>query len=179
MNAGESFIRDAAQKRGIDPEIALVVADYEGGREAPGKVGKFPTGWSFWQFQLHYGGAGYEYYGTEAGMGNDFTRLTGWQPGDISAWRDACRYALNWVRRVGWIRWYGAAAAGISQWQGINRQYFWDANSERWDFEVPRLPPPSATRVTYNRNEPPHPQNRSYDCSQEALEWALYALGRK
>lgn len=33
--------------------------------------------------------------------------------------------------------------------------------------------------VTYNRNEPAHPQEDSFDCSQESLEWALYALGRR
>ncbi len=34
-------------------------------------------------------------------------------------------------------------------------------------------------RVTYNRNEPAHPQEESFDCSQEALEWALWAYGRQ
>lgn len=33
--------------------------------------------------------------------------------------------------------------------------------------------------VRYNRNEPVHPQEDSFDCSQESLEWALFALGRK
>lgn len=33
--------------------------------------------------------------------------------------------------------------------------------------------------VTYNKNEPTHPQDKSFDCSQESLEWALWALGRK
>lgn len=33
--------------------------------------------------------------------------------------------------------------------------------------------------VTYNANEPAHPQDKSFDCSQESLEWALWALGRK
>lgn len=33
--------------------------------------------------------------------------------------------------------------------------------------------------VTYNANEPTHPQDKSFDCSQDSLEWALHALGRK
>lgn len=33
-------------------------------------------------------------------------------------------------------------------------------------------------RVTYNANEPTHPQEDSFDCSQESLEWALFSLGR-
>jgi len=176
---GESFIRDAASMRGIEEDIALRVADSEGGREAPGNVGRFPTGWSWWQFQLHYGGLGYEHYGTVAGMGNGFTQLTGWEPGDDRAWRDACRYALNRAKNGGWTPWYGAAHVGIGKWDGINRDFFWDANAEQWDFEGALPPPTSPTfRVTYNRNEPPHPQNRSYDCSQESIEWAMYALGR-
>ena len=36
------------------------------------------------------------------------------------------------------------------------------------------VPPP----YRYNRSEPAHPQEESFDCSQESLEWALYALGR-
>lgn len=39
-------------------------------------------------------------------------------------------------------------------------------------------PMPSPPPYTYNRDEPAHPQEDSFDCSQEALEWALYALGR-
>lgn len=34
-------------------------------------------------------------------------------------------------------------------------------------------------KVTYNASEPAHPQDKSYDCSQESLEWALWSLGRK
>jgi hypothetical protein len=178
LEQGEAFIRDAAAKRGIDPEIALRVADSEGGRAAPGLVGKFPTGWSWWQYQLHYGGAGYEHFGTVAGMGNGFTELTGWAPGDPNAWRDAARYGLNRAKASGWGAWYGAAHVGIGKWDGIDRSFMWDANSERWDYEgiVPVSP---SVMVTYNRNEPVHLQNRSYDCSQEAIEWSLWSLGRR
>lgn len=37
--------------------------------------------------------------------------------------------------------------------------------------------PPSV--VAYNRNEPAHPQEETFDCSQESLEWALWAWGRR
>lgn len=33
--------------------------------------------------------------------------------------------------------------------------------------------------VTYNKQEPNRLQEHSFDCSQESLEWALWALGRK
>jgi hypothetical protein len=36
-----------------------------------------------------------------------------------------------------------------------------------------------APRVVFNPQEPPHPQEEDFDCSQESLEWALYSLGRR
>lgn len=141
MDEGEAFIRQAAAARGIDAEIALRVADSEGGRAAPGLIGRFATGWSFWQYQLHYGGPDYPQFGTVAGMGVGFTELTGWQPGDPRAWRDACRYALNRARLAGWGAWYGAAAVGIGRWDGIQRGYPFDGNAEIWDYERPQEPP--------------------------------------
>ena len=71
----EGYIRKAAAQRGIDPEIAVRVAQSEGGTTEPARRGTFATGSSWWPFQLHYGGAGtpYEKYGTVAGMGNTFT----------------------------------------------------------------------------------------------------------
>lgn len=135
MNEIEAFVRDAAQRRGINPGIAVQVAKSEGGVDEPARRGTFATGSSWWPFQLHYGGPGYEYLGNVAGMGNGFTALTGWQPGDPAAWRDSVRYALNRAKASGWGAWYGAAHVGIGQWDGIDRAAPWDANGERWDYE--------------------------------------------
>jgi hypothetical protein len=81
------------------------------------------TGMSYWPFQLHYGGKGTPYAGwgsaSTAGMGNDFTSATGWQPGDWRAWKAATDWALNIARQDGWRQWYGAAANGIGRWDGI------------------------------------------------------------
>lgn len=33
--------------------------------------------------------------------------------------------------------------------------------------------------VKYNPQEPAHPQDKSFDCSQDSLEWAMWSLGRK
>jgi len=175
MTEYEAFIRDAARKRSIDPDIAVRVANSEGSVTEPARRGTFTTGSSWWAFQLHYGGAGYEFLGNVAGMGNGFTTLTGWQPGDPNAWRDAARYALNRAKASGWSAWYGAAHAGIGRWDGIDRTAIWDAASERWDYEDGAKP----VAVTYNKLEPVHPQEHSYDCSQDSLEWAMWALGRK
>lgn len=40
------------------------------------------------------------------------------------------------------------------------------------------LAPVETGKVRYNALEPAHPQNKSFDCSQESLEWAMFALGR-
>lgn len=169
----EDFLNIASVVRAIDPAVTRRVADHEGGTDEYAKRGTFLTGSSWWPLQLHYGGEGYEYLGTEAGMGNGFTALTGWQPGDPRAWRDSIRYALNRVRIGGWTPFYGAAAAGVGKWDGINRDAFWDANAEIWDYET------GAKRYTYNPNEPAHLQDKSYDCSQESLEWGLWSIGRQ
>lgn len=114
------YIRSAASARGIDPEVAIKVAQSEGGL-VPNRTGSFATGRSFWPFQLHYGGPGYESFGNVAGMGNAFTQKTGYQPGDPAAWRAATDYALDAARRQGWGAWYGARNVGITGYQGIDR----------------------------------------------------------
>jgi hypothetical protein len=121
----EAYIREAARKRGIDEEIALRIAEHEGGYDDndPARRGTFATGSSWWPFQLHYGGAGtpYAHYGTTAGMGNDFTERTGWQPGDPAAVFDSIDFALDHARRYGWSAWYGRGPAGVGEWDGIPR----------------------------------------------------------
>lgn len=121
VGSGEiaNYIRMAAMQRGIDPNVAVRVAMTEGGVTEPAARGTFATGSSWWPFQLHYGGPGYEYLGTVAGMGNSFTRDTGFAPGDPAAWRASVDYALDHAARRGWGAWYGAAAAGIGDWEGI------------------------------------------------------------
>jgi hypothetical protein len=172
MKEIEDFIRNAALIRGINPELAIRVAKSEGGVDEYAKRGTFATGSSWWSFQLHYGGPGYEYLGTVAGMGNGFTKLTGWQPGDPRAWRDAIRYALNRAKIGGWGAWYGAAAVGIGPWDGIDRAAPWDANAEVWDFEQP-----TSTAIIYDPSTPPERQVQSWVCSIRATAWMLKSLG--
>jgi tape measure domain-containing protein len=115
------YIRKDAKERGIDPDIAVRVAETEGGVTDPMEVGEFSTGKSFWPFQLHYGGAGtpWESWGDTAGMGNNFTAKTGWQPYDWRAWKASTDWALDEARKYGWGQWYGAAAHGIANGEGI------------------------------------------------------------
>ena len=116
----EGYIRQAAGARGIDPDIAVRVANSEGGM-VPNRRGTFKTGSSWTPYQLHYGGKGYEHLGTVAGMGNTFTAKTGYQPGDPEAWQAATDYALDAAKQQGWGAWYGARKQGITGFQGITR----------------------------------------------------------
>lgn len=180
----EAFIRDAAAMRGINPDIAVRVAETEGGVTEPARKGDFSgppwySGISFWAYQAHYGGAGTPYaaWGNTAGMGNGFTTLTGWQPGDPAAWRDCARYCLNRARTGGWGAWYGAASVGITDFMGIDRQVHFEPNAEVWDYETGSTVP--LPTVVYTPSEPPHPQDSDFDCSQDSTEWALWSVGRR
>jgi len=126
----QSYIDQAARARGIDPATAMTVAYFEGGRDPqkpeqpaftdPAIRGTFSTGSSWWPFQLHYGGQGYSQYGTAAGLGNEFTQQTGYQPGDPAAWRASVDFALDAALKRGWYpTWYGSKPGGVTQWQGI------------------------------------------------------------
>lgn len=176
MTEFESFLRAEAQRRGIDPEKAVTVANSEGGLTEPARRGTFPTGSSWYAFQLHWGGQGYEKYGTVAGMGNSFTALTGWQPGDPAAWRDAMRYALDTVKRGGWGPWYGAAARGITGFDGVNRTFVWNGTPvDEWDY---RKTPPKPVTITYNPDAPIDPQPDDWSCSVQSAQWLLRSIGR-
>jgi len=129
----QNYIDQAARARGIDPATAMTVAYFEGGRDPrnpnqpafsdPAVRGTFPTGSSWWPFQLHYGGPGYQQYGSVAGLGNEFSAQTGYQPGDPAAWRASVDFALDTALKRGWYpTWYGSKPGGITQWQGIPRQ---------------------------------------------------------
>lgn len=184
MTEYEVFLREAASLRGISPDVAVRVANTEGGLTEPARLGDFSgppwySGKSWWMLQAHYGGIGTPYaaWGHTAGMGNGFTALTGWQPGDPAAWRDACRYCLNRARTGGWSAWYGAASVGITQFMGIDRQHQFDPNTEVWDYETGQ--PPLLPTIRYEPSEPPHPQESDWDCSQDSAEWALWSVGRR
>jgi hypothetical protein len=149
MTEFEDFCTVESRRRGIDPAVAFKVANHEGGLAEPAVRGTFPTGSSWWAFQLHYGGPGFEFLGTTAGMGNDFTAITGWQPGDPRAWRDAMRFALDRARRGGWGPWNGAKAEGIFGFDGINRLVPWTGTPDNeWDFKNPNVPPTCAEART-------------------------------
>ena len=172
MTEYETFARSEAIRRGIDPDVSVTVWNAEGGLTEPARRGTFPTGSSWWAPQLHYGGAGYEYLGNVAGMGNSFTAITGWKPGDPSAWRDAMRYALDAVTRGGWTPWYGAKARGINGFDGVDRTRNWPGTPvDEWDYRRPKV-------IPYDPDAKVDSQIDNWSCAIQAVQFLLRSIGR-
>lgn len=120
MATVEEYIRYAAAQRGIDPDIAVRVAQGEGGLKDPFRRGEGPapksqapgfgaTENSFGPLQLYISGTG-------AGLG-DRAVAAGIDP--RKDWKGGVDFALDEVARRGWGQWYGAKAAGITGMMGV------------------------------------------------------------
>jgi hypothetical protein len=111
--ATEAYIREAATKRGIDPETAVKVARSEG--LAPGvwqsnvvrKDGGRET--SYGPYQLLVGG----------GLGDKFRKVYGKSPSDPSTLNQQIDFALDEAAQGGWSPWYGAAKVGVGSRTGL------------------------------------------------------------
>ena len=100
------YIREAAVRNGIDPEVALRVAQSEGFNKYTGDQGRSHGDW-----QLFTGG----------GLGNK-ALAEGIDVRDPKTWKEQTDFALREAARGGWGPWHGAAKAGIGDWQGITRK---------------------------------------------------------
>jgi len=101
------YIRDTAQKYGIDPDTAVNVARSEGLHNFKSSI---PGENSFGAFQLYTGG----------GLGNDFQKATGLDPSDPKNEQAGIDYALKWASQHGWGAFHGAKNAyGYGPWHGI------------------------------------------------------------
>lgn len=114
LSARADYIREAAARIGVDPEIAVRVARSEGLAKGVWqsnyhKNGKRET--SYGPFQLLVGG----------GLGDKFIRETGLDPRDPSTERAQVDFALRQAKAGGWSPWYGAAKVGVGKWDGIQR----------------------------------------------------------
>ncbi len=115
----ETYIRQAAQARGIDPDVAVRVARSEGLQENTWQSRYRRGGYrepSYGPFQLLMGGPG---TGFPRGMGNDFQRVTGLNPSDPANTYAGIDYALDRAAQEGWGAWYGAPKVGVSRRQGL------------------------------------------------------------
>lgn len=109
----EQYIRAAAAKRGINPNVAMAVARSEGFN---GFVSSIPGETSYGAFQLHItpGGRG-------GHLGDQFQKSTGLDPSDPKNEAAGIDFALDDVRRNGWKAFHGAKNTGIGQWAGVDR----------------------------------------------------------
>ena len=117
-NEIESIITREAEARGIDPSVAITVYRAEGKSSYQSTVPRSGRGSlngreaSFGPYQLYIGG----------GLGNEYQDRTGRDlisdntPDGIT---NQIRFALDAAVTQGWRPWYGARAAGIRQWQGL------------------------------------------------------------
>lgn len=100
------YIRETADKYGVDPDTAVAVAGQEGLGNPIGDHGK-----SGGAFQLYTGG----------GVGNLFQRDTGLDPLDLKNEKATIDYALKHASLHGWGDWNGAKKIGITGFMGIGR----------------------------------------------------------
>lgn len=116
-----AMIREAAAREGIDPDIFLRVAKAEGGLTGFIQSNVFKNGIrepSFGPMQLLKGGPG---TGFPRGLGNLFQEQTGLDPADPANMQAGINFAAKAAKQDGWSQWFGAKAAGVGRWEGINR----------------------------------------------------------
>lgn len=96
----ESYIRTAAKKRGINPDVAVNVAKSEGLYSYVGDKGT-----SFGPYQLHYKNniPGL----SNGGLGDEFTKATGLHAKDRDTVKQQIDFALDAAIRQGWTPWHG------------------------------------------------------------------------
>ena len=113
----EAYIRQAAVRRGIDPDVAVRVAKSEG--LAPG----------VWQSNVYRNGVREPSYGPfqllvrDGGLGSAFQRATGTGAADPSTAFQQVDFALDQAARGGWGPWYGAARVGIGRRDGLDNAH--------------------------------------------------------
>lgn len=118
VDAAREYIIQAAIDRGIDPNVALRVAESEGlkhgvwqstvSRSGLGSRGGFEDSWG--PYQLYMGG----------GLGNEMQAQTGLDPRDQNNWKAGIDFALDKAKSGGWGPWYGAKVIGITGFDGID-----------------------------------------------------------
>lgn len=111
----ESYIRQAAIQRGIDPDTAVSVAKSEGLNSYAGDSNS-----SFGPFQLHYGGVA-SGGNAVSGLGDEFTAATGLNARNPATTRQQIDFALDHAANNGWGAFHGAANSGVGEFQGISK----------------------------------------------------------
>jgi hypothetical protein len=102
------YITQAAQRRGIDPNIALRVFKGESSFNPSAQL-ITPREESYGLTQLNVKGG----LGVEA-------RRRGIEPSDPKQWKQHVDFSLDTVKKGGWRPWSAATKAGIGRWEGVN-----------------------------------------------------------
>lgn len=104
------FIRETAIKYGINPDIAVKVAESEGLQQFSSGI---PGEKSFGAFQLN----------TQGGLGNEFQKATGLDPSDPKNEQAGIDFALRYASKHGWGAFHGAKNRyGYGPFEGIGQQ---------------------------------------------------------
>lgn len=116
----EAFTREVAAKYGVDPDVAVRVGNSEGGFKDPTRRSLYKKNGkqepSYGPFQLLVGGGD---TGFPEGMGNQMIRETGLDPRDPKNAKAGIEFAMKQASQKGWGQWYGAAKAGVGNFDGI------------------------------------------------------------
>ncbi len=122
-----AYIRHAFAAQGIDPSVALRIAQSEGLNRYMGDHGT-----SFGAFQLHYGGSGIRGMNS-GGLGDRFTAETGKDARDPTTWREQIDFAAKTALREGWGAWHGRGPAGVGFRDGIGTYHGSVPNADDYD----------------------------------------------
>lgn len=125
------FIRATALKYGVNPDIAVRVAQSEGLQTFRCQI---PGERSFGAFQLFCGG----------GLGNEFQQKTGLDASDPKNELATIDFALKYAAKGGWGPWHGAARVGIGKWTGIDRNFVPDNSLSNSYAAIPSSTKPGA-----------------------------------
>lgn len=162
-----TYAREAATRNGVDPdrfvrqirqESQFNPQAYNAGSDASGIaqiVPRFHPGVDVWDPHASLDYAAKYDASLAASFGGDWAKAFAaynWGPGNVKNW-DGKRAALPAETR-----------AYLDVILGPN----WESGSQAVD-----------SNPTYNRNEPVHPQEHDYDCSQDSTEWAMWSWGRR
>jgi hypothetical protein len=101
------YVRQAAEARGIDPDIAEVVVKQESGFN-PSARNINAKEKSYGVMQLN----------TQGGLGAVALKQ-GIDPTDPSQWKRHVDFSFDTIAKDGWRQWYGARDRGIGRWDGI------------------------------------------------------------
>ncbi|MFE0015983.1 hypothetical protein ACFWXH_14130 [Mesorhizobium sp. NPDC059054] len=173
----ESYIRQSATQRGIDPDVAVRVARSEGLQRGTWQSNVTRNGArepSYGPFQLLVGGKGTGY---PEGVGNRFIDATGLDPADPANWQQGIDFALDTAGKHGWGQWYGSKAVGISPLQGIGARTAPATDRQIADppIGMPTTQAPLASPTAGARQD--HPISEVSQAGQPAAQGTLRAQG--